>query len=88
MQKPCKNNFHRVLIVGSYIVAQIVVFLNLCYNKDVALEHYVVFLSDVRTDCSKEQFVFLLSFMSACAIIKPEILRSQRSSKDRCFSFS
>lgn len=53
MQKPCKNNFHRVLIVGGYIVAQIVVFLNLCYNKDVALEHQVVFLSDVRQTARK-----------------------------------
>lgn len=69
-KNPAKNNFHRVLIVGSYIVAQIVVFLNLCYNRGVALEHQVVFLSDVRQTARKGS-LFLLS---DCVILESEFL--------------
>lgn len=73
MQKPCKNNFHRVLIVGSYIVAQIVVFLNLCYNIDVALEHMLCSFRMLEQTARKGS-LFLLSFMPSCVILESEFL--------------
>lgn len=87
MQKPCKNNFHRVLIVGVSIIAQFVDILNSWYNKDVALEHYVVFLSDVRQTARKGS-LFLLFFMPDCVILKSAICEASGHQKHRCFSFS